>query len=259
MNKVNVISHRGANFFAPQNTLPAFEKAIELNVDGFETDVHLTKDGVPVLCHNYTVNATSDNKGSITNYTLEEIRQFDFGSYFSPSYVGTPIPTVEEFLELFSKSNVKILNIELKSPKDKTETEIVRKTVDLVRSFGLVENLLISSFNPALLVEAKEYEPNCKTGLLYSPDKRVAWTIAKDPIKYAKNIGADALHPHELYVSRNYIERAHAEGLIVNTWTINKPKTIEKMLEWGADGIITNHPDLVQHFIRLREERERLG
>ena len=157
MKHCNVISHRGANCFAPQNTLPAFEKSVELKVDGFETDVHLTKDGVPVLCHNYTINATSDSKGSITDYTYEELLGFDFGSYFSPAYSGTKIPTVDEFLTLAEKADLKVLNIELKSPKEAREAEIVELTIDMVKEHGLFDRLLISSFNPELLVRAKEY------------------------------------------------------------------------------------------------------
>lgn len=257
MKRCNIISHRGANCFAPQNTLPAFEKSIELKADGFETDVHLTKDGIPVLCHNYTINATSDSKGSITDYTYEELLEFDFGGYFSPAYSGTKIPTVDEFLTLAENADLKILNIELKSPKEEKEAEIVELTIDMVREHGLLDRLLISSFNPELLVKAKGYEPLCKTGLLYSPDKRLGWVISRDAVAYAESIGADALHPHELYVSKNYVDRAHAHGIMVNPWTVDKPKNIEKLLDYGVDGIITNKPDLARHLINVREMNDR--
>lgn len=257
MKHCNIISHRGANTFAPQNTIPAFQKSIELKVDGFETDVHLTKDGIPVLCHNYTINATSDSKGNITAFTYDELSQFDFGSYFSPAYKGTKIPTVDEFLTLAEKADLKVLNIELKSPKEAKEAEIVELTIDMVKEHGLLDRLLISSFNPELLVRAKEYEPECKTGLLYSPDKRLGWVISRDAVAYAENIGANALHPHEIFVSRNYVDRAHAHGIMVNPWTVDKPKNIEKMLDCGVDGIITNRPDLVKHLMTIREENEK--
>lgn len=252
--KTKIISHRGANFFAPQNTIPAFEKALEIGIDGFETDVHLTKDGVPVLCHNYTINATSNKKGNISDYTYEELKAFDFGKYFSPIYAGTKIPTVDEFLSLVEKSDIKLLNIELKSPKEKTETDLVTKTIDLVKSHNLMDRLIISSFNPELLVEAKKYESSCRTGLLYSPNRRIAWVISRDPVAFAKNIGADALHPHELYVTRKYVEKAHENGIMVNTWTVDAPRNIEKALNSHVDGIITNHPDLVKHIVSVREK-----
>lgn len=255
MKNAYVISHRGANHFAPQNTLPAFEKAVDLKVDGFELDVHLTKDGVPVICHNYTINATSNGKGSITDYTYEELTNFDFGSYFSPVYKGTKIPSVDEFLNLAAKADLKVINIELKSPKESSESGIVEKTIDIVREHELMDILLISSFDPALLVRAKEYAPECKTGILYSPEKRVSWAIAKDPIGFAKHIKADALHPYEIFVTRHYADRAHAAGLLVNPWTVDKPKNIERLLDYGCDGIITNKPDLVQYLIKVRNEK----
>ena len=95
-----ILAHRGANKHAPQNTIPAFLKAIELGADGVENDVHLTKDGELVICHNYTIDETSDGKGNISDYTLEELKKFDFGSYFSPDFAGTKIPTLHEFLEI---------------------------------------------------------------------------------------------------------------------------------------------------------------
>lgn len=254
MKYCNVISHRGANFYAPQNTVPAFIKSLEIGVDGIETDVHLTKDGVPVLCHNYTVNATSNNKGNISEYTYNELSSFDFGSYFSPAYAGTKIPTVDEFLTIMETADLNVINIEIKDPKDSSESKIVEKTIDIVKAHGLMDVLLISSFNPDLLVRAKEYAPECKTGLLYSPNKRIAWVINKDPITYARSIGADALHPHEIFVTQNYVSRVQAAGIMVNPWTVDKPKHIEKLLDYGVDGIITNHPDLVKHLIKVRNE-----
>ena len=110
-----ILAHRGANKHAPQNTIPAFLKAIELGADGVENDVHLTKDGELVICHNYTIDETSDGKGNISDYTLEELKKFDFGSYFSPDFAGTKIPTLHEFLEIADPFS--IINVEIKSPK----------------------------------------------------------------------------------------------------------------------------------------------
>lgn len=256
MSETKIIAHRGANFFAPQNTIEAFEKAIELRADGFETDIHLTKDGIPVLCHDYTIDATSDAKGNISAYTYEELLKFDFGSYFSPAYAGTKIPTVEEFLELFAKANLDVLNIEIKSPKDPKEYNIVEATIDMAKKYNLFDKLLISSFNPELLVRAKEYDSECKTGFLYSPTKKWSIPAIKDAVGYAKSIKADALHPFELFVTREYVERAHANGVMVNPWTVNKVKNIERLLDYGVDGIITNHPDLVAHIMDVRKAQQ---
>lgn len=248
MAKINVISHRGANIYAPQNTIPAFEKAVEIGIDGFETDIHLTKDGFPVICHNYTIDKTSNGKGSISQMTLEELKGYDFGSYFSKKYAGTPLPTLDEFLELVAKTDVKILNIELKEPKE-NETEIVSETIRRVKEFELFDKLLISSFAPKLLVEAKQIDLQTKTGLLYSPNSKDVLSIARRPVEFAFSIKADALHPYYMFVNEDYVKNAHLAGIEVNPWTVDSVKSIEKMINFGVDGIITNFPDVVNGLI----------
>ena len=245
MDSVKVISHRGANHYAPQNTLPAFERSLQLGVDGFETDVHITKDGVPVICHNYTIDETSNGMGRISSYTLSELKQFDFGAYYSPKFKGTPIPTLDEFLELVASSDLEIMNIELKSPKEK-ETGIAEKTIEAVKKHNLFDRLLISSFDSRLLVEAKKIDSRCKTGFLYSPNHLDAVKMLVAPIAFAKKIGADALHPMDIYVNPLYVKAAHNAGIKVNVWTVNSERKIRQMIRCCVDGIITDCPDRVK-------------
>lgn len=239
-----VITHRGANKYAPQNTLPAFERAVQIGTDGFETDVHITKDGKIVLCHNYTIDETSDGKGNVADMTLEELKQYDFGSYFSEKFAGTKIPTIDEFLSLVEKTDISILNIEIKSPKQ-NETAIVIETIKAVKEHGLFDKLLISSFDPKLLAEAKRIDRRCKTGFLYSPKSPTTATMFWKPVDFALSLGCDALHPYHLFVDNNYVEKAHDSGIMVNPWTVDIPEAIDRMLRCGVDGIITDLPDVV--------------
>ncbi len=244
MSMPKIISHRGANVYTPQNTMPAFEMANALHADGFETDVHMTKDGVLVICHNYTIEATSNGNGEISEMTLEQLKEYDFGSYFAPRFKDTRIPTVDEFLEFTKTTNISVLNIELKSPRA-AETDIVKKTIAAVKEHGLWDRLLISSFDPKLLVQAKQIDKTCKTGFLYSPDRSTSMQMFRRPVEFAKEIGADALHPHEVYINKNYVKNAHDAGVEVNVWTVDKVRSIERMIRHGVDGIITNCPDVV--------------
>ena len=249
MAAINIISHRGANIYAPQNTLPAFARGLQEGADGFETDVHLTKDGTLVLCHNYSIDKTSNGKGFIAQMTLEQLRTFDFGSYFSKKFAGTSIPTLDEFLTLVKSSDLKVLNIELKSPKE-NETSIVRDTIAAVKDFGLFDRLLISSFDPALLREAKKVDPLTKTGFLYSPNSKVTFKIFhRNMLTVAKELHADALHPFSLYVTKSLVDAAHENGMAVNVWTVNNPKTICRMAQLGVEGIITDYPDVVRNVL----------
>ncbi len=244
MAKCNVIAHRGANRVAPQNTMDAFKNAIKFKADGFETDVHMTSDGVPVICHNYTVDKTSDGKGEISKNTLEQLKRLDFGAYFHHSFKGTKIPTLDEFLSLSKKANIKVLNIEIKSPLNKDYT-IADKIIEAVKSFELFDELIISSFDPDLLVYIKDIDENCKTGYLYSPERSITYKqVLGHEVDFAKSIGADALHPHRILVKKSLVDEAHANGIMVNPWTVNSEKDIKKLVGYGVDGIITDVPNV---------------
>ena len=248
MSECNVIAHRGANIIAPQNTLEAFKMAIEIGCDGFETDIHLTKDGIPVVCHNFTIDETSNGTGAIKDMTLEELREYDFGKYKGPEYEGVKIPTLDEFLSLSEAmgDRMKVLDIELKSEHfGEAGTELAEKTIAAVKEHGLFDKLLISSFDPAILVVCKKVDKACKTGLLYSPDQLISLKIAPRPVAFAKEIGADALHPFHMYVTRLYVERAHRAGIQVNPWTVNKEHIAKKLIKLGVDGLITDDSALM--------------
>ncbi len=242
-----VISHRGANRLAPQNTIPAFQKSVELGVDGFENDVHLTKDGRLVVCHNYEIDETSNGKGFIHDYTFEELRKFDFGSYFSEEFAGTKIPALEEFLDLCK--DMSVINIEIKSPL-KPNTDIARKTIKMVKDFNLFDRLIVSSFDEQILLDCKEVDPATRTGMLYSPDEDICETICDDMIAFAKKYKLDAFHPFAMFVTEDYIEECHDNGLIVNPWTVNQPHALERLRDWGCDGAITDEPALAIEILR---------
>ncbi len=253
MAKCKVISHRGANKEAPQNTIPAFEKSLEIGCDGFETDIHLTADGYPVICHNYTIDETSNGTGEVRAKTLDELRTYDFGSYFSEKYAGTKLPILEEFLDLSAKGDIEIMNIEIKPPLD-GNYEIVKKTIDAVKEKGLFDKLLISSFDPKVLVECKRIDPECKTGYLYAPNKAHFYKkMLFGYVKFAKSIKADYLHPHFLAVTKTYVKRLHKNGIKVNVWTVDKPEVAERLLKYGVDGLITDLPAMANELVKKYE------
>ncbi|MBQ5825318.1 MAG: glycerophosphodiester phosphodiesterase [Clostridia bacterium] len=250
MYNVNIIAHRGANKVAPQNTIPAFEKAIEMGTDGFETDVHLSKDGVPVICHNYTIDETSNGKGEIENMTLEELKRYDFGAYYSDEFKGTTLPTLDEFLDLAVGKGLKILNIELKPEKDDTRREtLVKKTLEAVAERGLSDILLISSFSKEILEYIKQIDPSCKTAYLYPAGYIRAHMAFIPPYAAMEKMQCHAAHPHKLCIRGDFVEKAHEKGIEVNVWTIDEPEDIRAMIKAGVDGIITDCPDLVRSIL----------
>ncbi len=249
MSKINVIAHRGANKYAPQNTIPAFERAVQLGADGFETDVHLTKDSVPVICHNHTINETSNGMGSIASYTFDELRKLDFGSYYAPQFKGTLIPSLDEFLELSKQADIEVMNIELKGPKNK-KTDVVPVIIDAVKRHNLSDRLVLSGFDSYLLKAAKDYDSSVRTAYLYGMPHCDNYRNMLFPILHAKKIGCYALHPMSIFVNKDYVKAAHHEGIKVNVWTVNSEDRIKYMIKCGVDGIITDAPDRTLNIMR---------
>ena len=123
-----ILGHRGASSYAPDNTRAAFKIAMQMGADGVETDVHLTADGIPVIQHNYDIDRNSDGHGDVEKMTLEELRQYDFGSWKGEQFKGEKIMTLDEFLALAKELNMKFIDIELKFP-EKKPSDIVEKTI----------------------------------------------------------------------------------------------------------------------------------
>ncbi len=237
-----ILGHRGANRRAPQNTVPAFRAAVEHGADGVEFDVQMSADGVLVICHNFTVDATSNGTGRIDELTFEELRALDFGSWFSAEFAGTQIPTLEEVLDCVK--DMEVLNVEIK-PARKNRQEVVRKTVETVRAFGLTEKTIFSSFDFNIIRDLKALDPGLVCGLLYDPvpeelfDKRL---LRGQYLTVASEYRADALHPHYLLTNfpRSYVRKCHEAGLMVNVWGISKESELEKYKEKDLDIIITD-------------------
>ena len=155
-----IIAHRGASGCSPENTIPAFRKAIEIGSNGIELDVHLTKDDKIVVVHDFNIDRTSNGKGYVKDYTLNELKKFDFGSWYGEKFASVSIPTLEEVLELVKYYNWNgLINIEIKNGPI-FYPNIERKLIGIIRAYGLEENVIFSSFNHYSLKILKEIDPN---------------------------------------------------------------------------------------------------
>lgn len=237
-----ILAHRGANKRAPQNTLPAFQEAIDFNADGLETDVHLSSDGQIVICHNYTIDETSTGTGLIYEKSLSELKGYDFGSYFSDDFKGVTLPTLPELLDL--TKNMKLINIEIKPPK--VECDLIKKVVETIHKYGIVENSIISCFDPECIRQVKEIDSNIKTGLLYENDELGNEIMSFGVAKYCEQLKANAAHPHRKLITHKEIVELHNLGMAVNPWTVNEKEDILKLTEWGCDALISDVPDYVR-------------
>jgi glycerophosphoryl diester phosphodiesterase len=243
-NRTLNIAHRGASAAAPPNTLAAFEKAIDLGADGIEFDVHLSADGVPVVIHDATVDATTDGSGQVAEMTLAQLKQLDAGSRFAPAFAGERIPTLEEVLETMGSRL--LLNVELKSTS-LWDSGLERAIVAQVKRHGLDERVLFSSFNPFSLWRIKRSAPHIPIGLLYVP----SLPLPLYQVLLAALVPHEACHPEHATVDARYVAWARRRGYRVNVWTVDEPDEMRRLIGLGVDGIITNVPDVLSQVLEM--------
>lgn len=240
------LAHRGASYEAPPNTLSAFLLAAELGADGIEFDVQLSKDGQPVVIHDFAVDATTNGHGWVYDKTLAELQALDAGSWFDPMFAGERIPTLAEVLDAVGSRL--LLNVELKTPgaRDRGLAVVVVRSL---AERGLLDRAVISSFNPLAIWQVKRLERRAATGLLYAGDLpfflRRAW--------FRFLVRPSALHPHYKLVDGASVRRAKWQGYRVNAWTVDDLSDMWQLVWHGVDGIITNRPDLLREVLQAAQ------
>ena len=245
---VLVIAHRGGRGLWPENTLYAFERAVDLGVDVLEMDIHSTKDGVLVVMHDSTVDRTTDGTGSIQDLTLAELELLDAGYNWSDDDDQTfpfrgqaiTVPAVEQVLAAFPDVR---MNIEIKQ----SQPSIVLPFCQLLRDHGMVERVLVASFDTDTIQEFRRVCPGVATtagegevrvffglnlaflGAVYSPPAK-----AVQVPEYSGDLHV---------VTRRFVVAAQARNIEVHVWTVNDAGDMQRFLDLGVDGIITDHPD----------------
>ena len=235
-----VIAHRGASVQAPENTLAAFNLAVEQEADAIEFDVDLTRDGHVVIMHDATIDRTTNGRGRVGDLTLEEIRRVDAGAWKAAEFQGEHVPLLEEALEAVGQRL--LINIEVKGMSLRS-AGLEQRVAALIEQHELIDRVIISSFNPLALRRVKYANPRLACGLLQAPDSpiflRDAWLAPLIP-------GLDARHPHYSQVSKAAVDQFHARGLMVSAWTVNQTGIARAMIEAGVDGLIGDDPVLLR-------------
>ncbi|MDF2486082.1 MAG: glycerophosphoryl diester phosphodiesterase [Herbinix sp.] len=235
MKKPLVWAHRGASGYAPENTLEAFQKAIDMEADGIELDVQMTKDGVLVILHDETVNRVSNAKGWVKNYTYEEIRKLNVNKSF-PEYGKVTIPTLEE-VYLLMKDTELVINVELKNGIVFYEN-LEERVMELTKKLGLQSRVIYSSFNHYSVMKLKQMDPSVKTGFLYEDGYL-------DMPEYASRYGVEALHPAYYNLQYpNFMMDCKTRGIKVRAWTVNDINEMKLICVNELDAMITNYPDI---------------
>ncbi|MCE1196653.1 glycerophosphodiester phosphodiesterase [bacterium] len=259
---VVVMAHRGFRGIAPENTLEAAQKGYESGAEYWETDVAASSDGTLVIMHDDNLARTTDARAkfpgrspwTVYDFSLAELKSLDAGSWYAAadqfkqiaagrvtqkdlaSFAGIKVPTFAEALELTKKNGWKI-NVEIKDATGRAcDPWIVEKTAETIRSLGMQNSVVVSSFNHEYLVRMKKAAPEIRVAALI--DRPIP-----DPVGQLKRIGAMALNPNYKYLDEATVQAVRKAGFDVFVWTPNEKADMERLVGWGVTGLITDFPD----------------
>jgi glycerophosphoryl diester phosphodiesterase len=234
-----VIAHRGASAYRPENTLAAYQLAVEQRADMIEIDLHRTRDGAIVITHDEDL-AGLGGRGAIEDATLADVRALDAGG-------GERVPTLDETLDRFGRRIP--FNLELKRGVRGLYPGLEDAALAAVSARGLLAATLFSSFEDAVLARLASLAPGSRRALLVSPRDRPG------PVERALAVGAEALNPWLGMARPELIEAAHAAGLAVYPFTVDRGEDMQRLLDLGVDGMFTNHPDRLRALVEGRSPR----
>lgn len=223
MKRPLLLGHRGARAQAPENTLAAFELALAHGCDGFEFDVRLTRDAEPVICHDARLAHRSVRRSTYSQLCARLGRRFPRGTSSA-----SLLPSLEDVLARFG--NQAWLDIEVKI------AGVEKILLDAILRHRLRRNFCVSSFRPGVLEELRARDPALPLGFL--TDKR--WRLSR-----WERYDVQVVIPHYRLVSRRLVEEVHAAGKMLMTWTVNSPRRMRKLAEFGVDGIVSDDTELL--------------
>lgn len=230
-----VIAHRGDSVHAPENTLAAAKAAIDCGADGIEFDVHPSADRNYVVCHDETINRTSNGSGRINGLSYQQMIQYDFGSWFGKKFKGEKLPLATEYLK--TVESMKVINMEIKELKIANTQKTYEILYEIIDCFKFYDRFILSSFDAEALKIMIGFDKRLKTAFLCN-ERRDGIKM----IKIARELGCFAIHPHIRLVDEKFMGEAKAAGLDVNAWTVDSEGGILKCARLGCSAVITNNP-----------------
>jgi glycerophosphoryl diester phosphodiesterase len=257
-----VYAHRGGAALRPENTIAAFDHGLSLGADGLEFDVHLSSDGVVVVHHDETLERTTNGRGRVAAHTAAALAALDAGCRFrsadgSRPFQGTgcAIPQLRDVLRRYPAIR---LIIELKS----ADPQLARRTVDEVRAAGAIDRVALGSFYTSALRAVRAYEPRIATG---AAREETRWALYRSWISWPlrntafREFQVPECSGRTTIVTPAFIAYAHRAGLPVKVWTVDERRDIDRLLDWGADAIISDRPDVAVAAVEARYGEESRG
>ncbi len=238
-----VIAHRGANRLAPENTLTAIRQACAIGANGVELDVRLTSDKIPVIIHEDDLCNLTTTYNFVHDTPLRALRTLNIQGNFNGTTINETIPTLDEALTLLKTSPLDPIILELKS-QPIWHIGLESRVAKAVHSAGLTDRVMISSFNPAILMRMRRHAPEIKRALLIHQH-----FIRLQIDSFGTLTHITSIHPFETTITPELIKLAHNRGWSIYPWTVNEPASVKRLSSMGVDGIITDDPTTVYDII----------
>ncbi|AWN22898.1 glycerophosphodiester phosphodiesterase [Deinococcus irradiatisoli] len=217
-----LLGHRGTPRLHPENSLAGFQAALDAGLDGVELDVRRLGDGGLVICH---------------DPQLKDGRKLDT---LSRAELPAHVPLLPDVLAWAAESGA-YLNVEIKPELGRGDGR-VEETLDLIRAYGLAGQVIVSSFSPLQLLQAKQHAPSIERGFLYHRPYQIGCDLV---LEVGRKLAVTALHPHFSLITPALMDTARREGWRVNTWTVNDAAEGRRLLELGVSGLIGDLPDVL--------------
>ncbi len=234
-----VYAHRGGREWAPENTMAAFRKSLDLGVDGVEFDIQRCATGELVVIHDADIGRTTNGAGLVKDASYAELKRLSAGSWFGPEFKGEYVPLLTEVLDLLGgkmKLNIEIKNTPVEYPG------IEDDLLNLLMDYPYRDHVIISSFDHYALLAVHQKDESLTTALL-------ADALLVDMPAYAQRLGTTVWHPCFDALREEAVEEAHAAGMQVNTWTVNRRRDWLQAIKMGVDGIVTDDPAALMQFL----------
>jgi glycerophosphoryl diester phosphodiesterase len=250
-------AHRGGAALRPENTIEAFDHGLSLGADGLELDVHLSRDGVVVVHHDDTLERTTNARGPVSAFTADELDRIDAGHWFTPRPAadrsaypfrgrGLAVPRLRTVLQRYRDTR---FIIELKMPS----ADLAARTIDEIRGANAIGRVVLGSFHWRALYAARRYEPRIPTG---AAREETRWALYRSRLRWP--LGRPKYREFQVpiragsttIVTPRFIAHAHRAGLPVRVWTVDDASEMERLLEWGADSVISDRPDVAVDVVR---------
>ena len=241
-----VIAHRGVSGSYPENTLSAFQAAIDIRAEMVELDISTSKDGIPVTVHDRTVDRTTDFEGDVQSFSLEELKRMEVGAWFSEEFRGEEFPTLKNSLELMKDKIAVNIEIKTEAVSDETEGGVVDKALQVVKDLDMTSSVIFSSFDYRVMEQLNVLDHKMAKALLYEASQSAELL----PSELVQKYKVDIFNCSYKQLSKEWINDLQKHKIPYFVYTVNEPELMRELIEKGVSGIFTDFP---KELIRIVE------